>query len=151
MGLLLVNFDHTVMMRSDLSTFLPTLGLLGAVLKKIRLRTHKKHQKTQKIYSKDRWHCIWNESEYVVIIFAVLCTYFSIHSTNFVRKMIPTFLKVKVCDSQRTFYFDQSSRSTTVQCYGKGEGHINCHKSQKFALFSEKPNSSSHNSPKYCT
>ena len=44
-------------MRSDLSTFLPTLGLLGAVLKKIRLRTHKKHQKTQKIYSKDRWHC----------------------------------------------------------------------------------------------
>ena len=47
------------MMRSDLSTFLPTLGLLGAVLKKIRLRTHKKHQKTQKIYSKDRWHCTW--------------------------------------------------------------------------------------------
>ena len=44
-------------MRSDLSTFLPTLGLLGAVLKKIRLRTHKKHQKTQKIYSKDLWHC----------------------------------------------------------------------------------------------
>ena len=57
MGLLSVNFDHTVMMRSDLSTFLPTLGLLVAVLKKIRLRTHKKHQKTQKIYSKDRWHC----------------------------------------------------------------------------------------------
>ena len=57
MGLLSVNFDHTVMMRSDLSTFLPTLGLLGAVLKKIRLRQHKKHQKTQKIYSKDRWHC----------------------------------------------------------------------------------------------
>ena len=66
-------------------------------------------------------------------LFAVLCTYFSIHSTNFVRKMIPTFLKVKVCDSQRTFYFDQSSRSTTVQSYGKGEGHINYHKSQKFA------------------
>ena len=57
MGLLSVNFDHTVMMGSDLSTFLPTLGLLGAVLKKIRLRTHKKHKKTQKIYSKDRWHC----------------------------------------------------------------------------------------------
>ena len=94
---------------------------------------------------------IWNEIEYVVIFFAVLCTYFSIHSTNFVRKMIPTFLKVKVCDSQRTFYLDQSSRSTTVQSYGKGEGHINCHKSQKFALFSEKPNSSSHNSPKCCT
>ena len=75
------------------------------------------------------------------IFFAVLCTYFSIHSTNFVRKMIPTFLKVKVCDSQRTFYLDQSSRPTTVQSYGKGEGHINCHKSQKFALFSEKPNS----------
>ena len=57
MVLLSVNVDHTVMMRSDLSTFLPTLGLLGAVLKKIRLRTHKKHQKTQKIYSKDLWHC----------------------------------------------------------------------------------------------
>ena len=61
MGLLSVNFDHTVMMRSDLSTFLPTLGLLGAVLKKIRLRTHKKHQKTQKIYSIDRWHCKFPE------------------------------------------------------------------------------------------
>ena len=57
MVLLSVNVDHTVMMRSDLSTFLPTLGLLGAILKKIRLRTHKKHQKTQKIYSKDLWHC----------------------------------------------------------------------------------------------
>ena len=94
---------------------------------------------------------IWNKIEYVVIFFAVLCTYFSIHSTNFVRNMIPTFLRFKVCDSQRTFYLDQSSRSTTVQSYGKGEVHINCHKSQKFALFSEKPNCSSHNSPKYCT
>ena len=34
------------MTRSDLSTFLPTLGLLGAVLKKIRLKTHKKHKKS---------------------------------------------------------------------------------------------------------
>ena len=51
------------MMRSDLSTFLPTLGLLGAVLKKIRLRTHKKHQKTQKIYSIDRWHCNCNAGQ----------------------------------------------------------------------------------------
>ena len=64
MVLLSVNFDHTVMMRSDLSTFLPTLGLLGAVLKKIRLRTHKKHQKTQKIYSIDRWHCIVERESY---------------------------------------------------------------------------------------
>ena len=71
----------------------------------------------------------------MVIFFTVLCTYFSIHSTNFVRNMIPTFLRFKVCDSQRTFYLDQSSRSTTVQSYGKGEVHINCHKSQKFALF----------------
>ena len=55
--LLSENFDHTAMMRSALSTFLPTLGLIGAVLKKIRLKTHKKHQKTQKIYSKDLWHC----------------------------------------------------------------------------------------------
>ena len=33
------HFHRTAMMRSDLSTFLPTLGLLGAVLKKIRLTT----------------------------------------------------------------------------------------------------------------
>ena len=38
--------QNVAMMRSDLSTFLPTLGLLGAVLKKIRLRRHKKHQKS---------------------------------------------------------------------------------------------------------
>ena len=81
----------------------------------------------------------------VVIFFAVLCMY---HSTNFARNMIPTFLRFMVSDSQRTFYLDQSSRSITVQSNGKGEVHINCHKSQ---LFSEKPNCSSHNSPKYCT
>ena len=67
------------------------------------------------------WNIISLKVNYVVIFFAVLCTYFSIHSTNFVCKMIPTFLKVKVCDSQRTFYFDQSSRSTIVQSYGKGK------------------------------
>ena len=46
MVLLSVNFDYTVMMRSDLSTFLPTLELY----------TKKKH------YSKDLWHCTSNQN-----------------------------------------------------------------------------------------
>ena len=64
--------------------------------------------------------------------------------------MIPTYLKVKVCNSQRTFILDQSSRSTTVQSYGCKVSHSNCHKSWKIAPFSGKPNSSCHNSLKFC-